>query len=105
MSHPVGLRSSKKLPIRMVSSFFLPIFSQRSFEGYILGVFRVADVVTEAIATLQTDLSFHLYDDSALPAEAYLGTYDAHSGSVIVDPQSILPFLESFLPPRLQSTL
>lgn len=62
---------------------FLPLFNQRRFEGYLLGVFRVADVIAEAIATLQTDLSFHLYDDSALPAEAYLGTYDAGSVNTI----------------------
>ncbi len=54
---------------------FLPVYSATRFEGYILGVFRVADVVAEAIATLQTDLSFHLYDDSAPSGENYLGTY------------------------------
>ncbi|MBD0335915.1 MAG: CHASE domain-containing protein [Cyanobacteria bacterium Co-bin13] len=65
---------------------FLPVYSQpaptlaarqQHLEGYILGVFRVADVVEEALQDLNFGIDFYLYDQTASPNERFLGFYDS----------------------------
>ncbi|MBF2047985.1 MAG: CHASE domain-containing protein [Elainella sp. C42_A2020_010] len=45
--------------------------------GFMLGVFRVSDVVEEALKNLQYEIDFMVYDQSANPAEQFLGRYEA----------------------------
>jgi signal transduction histidine kinase len=52
------------------------------FEGILLGVFRVADVVEEALQGLSYAIDFELQDQGAVAAEQFLGRYDAGSQTV-----------------------
>ncbi|MGD1940975.1 MAG: CHASE domain-containing protein [Leptolyngbyaceae cyanobacterium] len=52
------------------------------FEGILLGVFRVADVVEEALQGLSYAIDFELQDQAAVTAEQFLGRYDAGSQAV-----------------------
>ncbi|MBD0269184.1 MAG: CHASE domain-containing protein, partial [Cyanobacteria bacterium Co-bin8] len=65
---------------------FLPVYSQpastlearrQHLEGYILGVFRVADVVEEALQDLNFGIDFYLYDQTASSDEQFLGFYNS----------------------------
>ncbi len=67
---------------------FLPVYSSRQVPtspelhrqqllGVLLGVFRVSDVVEEALRGLRYEIDFTLYDRTAEPAEQFLGRYDA----------------------------
>ncbi|GAB4385995.1 MAG: hypothetical protein Kow00121_51700 [Elainellaceae cyanobacterium] len=65
---------------------FLPIYQEaaqtprerrRSLQGYVLGVFRVADVVEEALNDLSYSVNFYIYDHSATSDQQFLGFYDA----------------------------
>lgn len=69
---------------------FLPVYQNQSaqppaslatrrqlFSGVLLGVFRVSDVVEEALQDFQSEIDFAVYDRSAEPAEQFLGQYDA----------------------------
>ena len=76
---------------------FVPIYDQpaqtpklrrQHLRGYVLGVFRVADVVEEALADLDTDLDFYILDQTARPAEQLLGVYDAQTQQVIPQPDT-----------------
>lgn len=49
---------------------------QRS-TGFLIGVFRVSDVVEESLQGLQYEIDFAIYDQSADSAEQFLGRYDA----------------------------
>ncbi len=71
---------------------FVPIYAQpaqtpklrrQHLQGYVLGVFRVADVVEEALTDLDADLDFYILDQTARPAEQLLGVYDAETQQVI----------------------
>lgn len=52
--------------------------------GYILGVFRVADVVEEALGDLSYTLDFRLYDLTGLPDQQFLGQYATDSQQVSI---------------------
>ncbi|MEM8505172.1 MAG: CHASE domain-containing protein [Cyanobacteria bacterium P01_D01_bin.1] len=52
-------------------------------EGYLLGVFRVADVVEEAVETLDYDIDFSLSDRTAKADEQFLGTYHSLARTVV----------------------
>ena len=88
---------------------FLPVYkSQRTvqlpsdaiaarreqIEGYLLGVFRVSDVVEESLQTVDYDIDFTLIDRTADPAHQFLGRYEAATKTVITTPA------QTFAPPR-----
>jgi signal transduction histidine kinase len=82
---------------------FVPIYSgpaltaaarRQRLRGYILGVFRVADVVEEALADLDSDLDFYILDKTARPPDQLLGRYDAASQRVVSKAETVQ------LPPR-----
>ncbi|MEM6518902.1 MAG: CHASE domain-containing protein [Cyanobacteria bacterium P01_C01_bin.70] len=52
------------------------------FTGILLGVFRVADVVEEALQNLRVEINFDLHDQNAEPEEQFLGRYSAEDGMV-----------------------
>ncbi|MEB3209732.1 MAG: CHASE domain-containing protein [Leptolyngbyaceae bacterium] len=67
---------------------FLPLYTspsppqtldsrRQALTGYLLGVFRVADVVEESLRTLNYDIDFVLFDQTAIGDEQFLGLYDA----------------------------
>ena len=65
---------------------FLPVYQQpantpaerrQHLEGYILGVFRVADVVEESLQGLSYNIDFYLFDQTASPDQQFLGFYDS----------------------------
>ncbi len=88
-------------PIRLVQEqrdqygflVFLPLYQsgtlptdlasrRQGFEGFLLGVFRVSDVVEESLQDLQYDIDFVLYDqglrdDPGNPTPEFLGYYDS----------------------------
>jgi len=77
---------------------FLPIYRQpaltpvarrQQLKGYILGVFRVADVVEESLADLDYEIDFLILDQTARPDEQLLGFYDAAQKQVISDDSAI----------------
>jgi signal transduction histidine kinase len=57
--------------------------------GYVLGVFRVADVVEESLQDLDYDINFYVLDQTARPAEQLLGVYSTATQKVNADPQAI----------------
>ena len=74
---------------------FLPVYSQsvqtlesrrQHIEGYLLGVFRVADVIEESLENLNYDMAFCLFDRTARPDAQFLGFYDATLKQVITQP-------------------
>jgi signal transduction histidine kinase len=71
---------------------FVPVYGQPAqtprarrqyLEGYVLGVFRVADVVEEALTDLDTDINFYILDQTARSPEQLLGFYDAQTQQVM----------------------
>ncbi len=65
---------------------FLPVYRQpattqtarqQQLQGYILGVFRVADVVEESLADLDYEIDFFIVDKTAQADEQLLGFYAA----------------------------
>ena len=65
---------------------------QAAIDGYVLGVFRVADVVEESLRDLDYDIDFYILDQTAPPAEQLLGVYTTTSQSVSAGPQTITTF-------------
>ena len=63
-------------------------------EGYLLGVFRVSDVIEESLQTVDYDIDFTLTDRTAAPAHQFLGNYDAATKAIITTPA------QAFAPPR-----
>lgn len=49
----------------------------QELAGVLLGVFRVSDVVEEALQDFQSEIDFAVYDQSAEITEQFLGQYDA----------------------------
>lgn len=60
------------------------------FRGVLLGVFRISNVVEEALQNLNYDIDFVLYDHSAIEDEQFLGQYNAVNRTVttVEDSQS-----------------
>jgi len=56
---------------------------RRSLDGYVLGVFRVADVVEEALQDLDYDIDFFITDRTARTEEQFLGAYESDTQRVI----------------------
>ena len=59
--------------------------------GYIVGVFRVADVVEESLRDLDYDADFYILDQTDRPNKQLLGMYHAETQKVIVQHQSEIP--------------
>ena len=78
---------------------FVPIYqtqnstslaSKDNVLGYVLGVFRVADVIEESLQDLDYDIDFYILDQTAEPAEQLLGVYRTASQSVSAETRSVL---------------
>jgi signal transduction histidine kinase len=76
-----------------------PAARRQGLQGYILGVFRVADVVEEALADLDSDLDFYILDRTARPPEQLLGHYDAAAQRVVTQGETVQPPSRSRLCP------
>ncbi|MBD1918109.1 CHASE domain-containing protein [Phormidium sp. FACHB-322] len=63
---------------------------EAEFEGILLGVFRVADVVEEVLQPLSYEIDFVLYDQNAAPERQFLGQYEAVSKTVVAGPASLV---------------
>lgn len=50
---------------------------RKLFQGFLVGVFRVSDVVEESLQDLRSDIDFVIRDQSADPDQQFLGRYDA----------------------------
>ncbi|MEM9905223.1 MAG: CHASE domain-containing protein [Cyanobacteria bacterium P01_D01_bin.44] len=59
---------------------------REQIEGYLLGVFRVSDVVEESLETLNYDINFALSDQTAGPLNQFLGIYAAATQTVLTEP-------------------
>lgn len=68
----------------------LPALRRQLFNGVLLGVFRISNVVEESLQDLQYEINFTIYDRSASPSEQFLGRYDAARKQVIAS-QNELP--------------
>lgn len=68
------------------------------FEGFLLGVFRVSDVVEESLQDLRTDIDFVLYDLDDEPQ--FLGHYEAAAQAVTTVPPTQAAVTEPQLPLR-----
>lgn len=75
---------------------FLPLYSssivptsqtarRAQLDGYLLGVFRVSDVVEESLETLNYNIDFTLSDQSAVIPKQFLGSYSAATQTVTTD--------------------
>jgi signal transduction histidine kinase len=54
---------------------------QAEFDGLLVGVFRIADVVEETLADLSYEIDFVIHDQNAPPDSQFLGHYDATTQS------------------------
>ncbi|MBW4459849.1 MAG: CHASE domain-containing protein [Nodosilinea sp. WJT8-NPBG4] len=63
---------------------------EAEFEGILLGVFRVADVVEEVLQPLSYEIDFALYDQNAAPERQFLGQYEAAGKTVVAGPTSLV---------------
>jgi signal transduction histidine kinase len=73
---------------------------REQFAGLLVGVFRVSDVVEEALQDLRYDINFSLYDRSAPPQQRFLGRYDARQRQVTTT-EGDRPAQHAFLCPTL----
>ncbi|WP_035993620.1 CHASE domain-containing protein [Leptolyngbya sp. KIOST-1] len=64
---------------------------EAEFEGIVLGVFRVADVVEEALQDLNYNIDFALYDQDAEAERQFLGQYEAASQTVVATEDPLRP--------------
>lgn len=66
------------LPLYQIATIPASLKTRREqFQGVLLGVFRISDVVEEALQDLSYDIDFALYDQSAITNQQFLGRYDA----------------------------
>lgn len=65
---------------------FLPLIQRNKAPDYLLGVFRISDVVEEAFKDLNSDIDFDLYDHTVPASEHFLGFYDSSTQTVHVNP-------------------
>lgn len=71
------------LPFYQTAAISTSVATRREqFKGVLLGVFRISDVVEEALQDLNYDVDFVLYDQNAIEAEKFLGRYDAVNKTV-----------------------
>lgn len=55
-------------------------------RGYLIGVFRVSDVVEESLATFGDDIDFTLTDAAAAPEDQFLGAYQGSTRTLTTTP-------------------
>lgn len=58
---------------------------REQLEGFLVGVFRVSNVVEESLQDLGYDIDFTIVDQSASPDQQFLGRYDAVAQQVMTD--------------------
>lgn len=75
-----------------------PAARREAIVGYVLGVFRVADVVEESLQDLDYNIDFYILDQTALPEEQLLGAYSTDLQKVTAPSQvpAIPPSNRSF---------
>jgi len=56
---------------------------QAQFDGLLVGVFRIANVVEETLKDLSYEVNFVLYDENADPDRQFLGQYDATTQTLL----------------------
>ncbi|PSN14525.1 hypothetical protein C7271_21595, partial [filamentous cyanobacterium CCP5] len=56
---------------------------QAEFDGLLVGVFRIADVVEETLADLSYEIDFAIHDQNAPPDSQFLGHYDAKTQALL----------------------
>lgn len=65
-----------------------------AIKGYVLGVFRMADVVEESLQDLNYTIEFYILDQTAPPDEKLLGYYSTTTDSITtLEPNEPLPDL------------
>jgi signal transduction histidine kinase len=71
----------------------LPLVRERRdrLRGYLLGVFRVSDVVEESLQNLSADIDFWLRDQNAPPTEQFLGAYQSATKRITTTPSPSAP--------------
>jgi signal transduction histidine kinase len=63
---------------------------QKNFSGVLVGVFRISDVIEEALKDLDDSLNFSLYDQNSMVNDQFLGRYDAtHKMVTMVEDKSL----------------
>ncbi|MGB3495779.1 MAG: CHASE domain-containing protein [Elainellaceae cyanobacterium] len=91
---------------------FLPVYREKpntletrrqQIRGYLLGVFRVSDVVEDSLEELSYDINFYVYDQSAEPQRRFLGFYDAAQKAIAVDPGDSSELASDWLQPQCES--
>ena len=74
-------------------------------DGYVLGVFRVSDVVEESLANLNYEIDFSIRDRDAEPDRQFLGTYQAGPHRVTLSRATEIDERNTFLCPHPNSCL
>lgn len=82
----------------------LPKLRHQYSTGFLLGVFRVSDVVEEALQGLQYEIDFAIYDQSANSAEQFLGRYEAAQKQMTQDSRRSTAIGQSFCPSTANCT-
>jgi signal transduction histidine kinase len=77
------------LPVYQPKPTSSPSLTSQSMAGFLLGVFRVADVVEESLQSLSNEINFVLYDQNAEPEKQFLGFYDATRKRVLVKGEQV----------------
>jgi len=95
---PVGLTQITPTQTASVPLTTLPsetIAARRAaIQGYVLGVFRMADVVEESLQNLNYTIEFYILDQTAPPDEKLLGYYSTTADSITaLEPNDPLPDL------------
>jgi signal transduction histidine kinase len=63
---------------------------REKFSGVLVGVFRISDVIEEALQDLNYSFDFALYDQSAIVSEQFLGRYDVNNKIVTTNEDKAL---------------
>ncbi|MCG8363833.1 MAG: CHASE domain-containing protein [Pseudanabaenales cyanobacterium] len=84
-----------------------PEVRRKQLQGYILGVFRVVDVVEKSLTNLNYDIDFYIFDQTARPEDQLLGFYDAQTQKVTTQldlPHSHRPGIKTLCSPETDCT-
>lgn len=73
------------LPLYQTSTTSDIATRRNQFEGFLVGVFRVSDVVEESLQDLRFDIDFVIHDQLANSDQQFLGWYNAITQRVITD--------------------
>ncbi|MBE9179854.1 CHASE domain-containing protein [Oculatella sp. LEGE 06141] len=76
------------LPIYSQDAVLETVSSRRQhLQGFVLGVFRLADIIRNALPGLNLEnIDFYLYDRSDVPGDSFLAAYDAEAKRVAASP-------------------